>query len=279
MKINLARSAGFCFGVKRALSIARQTALTGKNVCMLGDIVHNETVVKEMQSLRIRRIRRLGPGEGRTLIISAHGARTETFTRARGHGYRVVDATCPMVKTIHRIARDMERKGYRIIVIGDKKHTEVRGIVGQLKRKALVIDHNNRLPVSALKKIPRAAVVVQSTQDMEKVLTLTKKLKALIPGLLFFNTICRPTRIKQKEIRSLPLDNDAVLIIGSRHSANTRRLYEISRSLNRRTYWVSTVREIKKAWFKGVKNLGVTAGASTPQSAIRAVIGHIRNIS
>lgn len=279
MKINLARSAGFCSGVKRALALALETARTRSGVCMLGDIVHNENVVRQIECARIRKIERICDGKGKTLIISAHGAGQRTYGQAARAGWRIVDATCPMVTQIHYIARDRERKGYTVIVIGDRLHTEVKGIIGQLKKKALVIDHKDRLPVRRLRAIKKAAVVVQSTQNLDAVNQLIARLRRHVRNLEFINTICQPTRIKQNEIKSLPLANDAVIIIGSRRSANTRRLYEISRSLNRCSYWVHSPDEIKKEWFKNVRSLGITAGASTPESIIQDVIKHIRRIT
>ncbi len=277
MRINLAKSAGFCFGVKRALKIALQTAASGTDVCMLGDIVHNEDVVNRIKKCGIRKITRLLPQKNKTLLIRAHGAPLATLKKAKSMGYKIIDATCPMVKEIHTIAQKMEQIGYRIIVIGDKLHDEVLGIVGQLKTKAIVIDGANNIPLKTIRKIDKACVVAQSTQNLEKVLKLAGLLKLHIRELEFYNTICMPTRIKQEEIKKLPLDNDAVIIIGSRTSANTKRLYEISKSLNSRTYWVSSKKELKKDWFKHAKSVGVTAGASTPDETTRDVINYIKN--
>ncbi|MDD5730683.1 MAG: 4-hydroxy-3-methylbut-2-enyl diphosphate reductase, partial [Candidatus Omnitrophica bacterium] len=232
MKINLAKSSGFCFGVRRAINIALATAKQKKEVYILGDIVHNEDVVSQINKVGIKKVKRLSCGKGKILLIRAHGASLTTIKKGENLGYQVVDATCTMVKEIHKIARDMERKGYRVIIIGDKLHDEVLGIVGQLKTKAVVIDNAKNLPVKEIKKVAKAAVVVQSTQNIDKVLSILKTLKPLVKNLRFFNTICVPTKSKQDEIRKMPLENDVMIIIGSRTSANTKRLYEISKSLN-----------------------------------------------
>jgi 4-hydroxy-3-methylbut-2-enyl diphosphate reductase len=278
VKVNLAKSAGFCFGVRRALDIARKTAASRDAVYMLGDIVHNEEVAEEIRKSGINKIKRLTKGRGRTLLIRAHGSGQGIMQKAHHLGYRIVDATCPMVKEIHRIARLRESAGRCIIVIGDKKHDEVQGIVGQLKGKALVIDRPQNIPWAALAKIRSATVVVQSTQNLENVLFILKKLKAAVKDLEFFNTICKPTSIKQEEIRSLSRQNDAVVVIGSKASANTRRLYEISKSLNPKTYWVSEKLQIRPCWFQGLNSVGVTAGASTPDATTQAVIRRILSI-
>ncbi|MFH1889179.1 MAG: 4-hydroxy-3-methylbut-2-enyl diphosphate reductase [Candidatus Omnitrophota bacterium] len=275
VKINLAKSAGFCFGVRRAINIALHTAGKMKNACMLGDIVHNEDVVSEIQRTGIKKIKKLGKGNGKALLLRAHGASRDTVKKAEKLGYKIIDATCPMVKDIHRIAVNMEKSGHKIIVIGDKRHDEVQGIIGQLKGKAIATDSINDIPLKSIKRIRKAAVVVQSTQNIDKVLEIVRLLRKQIPRLKFFNTICRPTRLKQEEIKTMPAENDIMLIIGSKKSANTRRLYEISKSLNKRSYWVSCQKEIKTKWLKGADKIGVTAGASTPESTINGIIRYL----
>ncbi len=279
MKINLAKSAGFCFGVKRALKIAHETKKPHLNVEMLGDIVHNEDVVKQISKIGIKKVTKLKKGTNKLLLVRAHGVGKQTINSANKLGYNIVDATCPMVKEIHNIAVTMEKKGYKIIVIGDKKHDEVLGILGQLDKKAILIDTKHKLPLKTLKKVKKAAVVVQSTQNYNKVMRVSNNLKKVIKHLMFFNTICNPTRLKQKEIKKLPLENDVMIIIGSKHSANTKRLYQISRELNKNSYWVNKPTDIKKEWLKNVKSVGVTAGASTPDVTTNAVIKYIRKLS
>ncbi len=278
MKIRLAKSAGFCFGVRRALDVALATVRRQRRVDMLGDIVHNEDVIALVSRAGVNRIKKLGKGNGRTLLIRAHGVPKALRRRAERCGYRIVDATCPMVKEIHRIAVAAERRGWPVLIIGDKEHDEVRGIVGQLKRPATVIDRLETIPRKKLKGLKKAAVVTQSTQNLDKVLQIIRELKTIIPRVAFHNTICGPTRLKQDEIKSLPLENDAVIVIGSRASANTRRLFEIAKSLNPRSHRIQSARELKKRWFKGVKTVGVTAGASTPEATTQTVIRALRRI-
>ncbi len=276
MKITLAKNAGFCFGVKRALGIALESARKYKPVYMLGDIVHNETVVRQIQELGIRKIKSLSKAKKGYLLIRAHGAAKATFAKARKLGYKIIDATCPMVREIHKTAEDMENRGYRIIIAGDKNHDEVKGIIGQLKQKPLVVSNSRKIPVKKLKNINKACLIAQSTQNFDKTLETAKKIKKYIPDLIFKNTICSPTRKKQKEIKQMPKQNDLMIIIGSKSSANTRRLYQISKKENPKTYWVNSGRALRKNWFKSVKKIGVTAGASTPQETINEVLKTIR---
>jgi len=280
MKINVAKSAGFCFGVKRALNIALHTVKYEKNVCMLGDIVHNEDVVKTISEAGIKKIGRLSSGKGKTLLIRAHGASKTTIRKAKNAGYNIIDATCLMVKEIHKIATRKEKQGYKIIVIGDKKHDEVKGITGQLKKRALVIDSLKSIPsVTSLKKYKKAAIVVQSTQNIERVEKIINRLEKHIPNLEFYNTICQPTTCKQQEARNLPLKNEVMIIIGSKTSANTKRLYEISKSLNKKTHWIQSQKDLKKVWFLRVNSVGITAGASTPDKTTKEVVERIKSFS
>jgi (E)-4-hydroxy-3-methyl-but-2-enyl pyrophosphate reductase len=278
MKINLAKSAGFCFGVKKAITRALETAKFHQPVFMLGDIVHNEEVVKQIQDAGIKKIKRLGRGSNKTLLIRAHGCSRKTLDQAIKSGYRVVDATCPMVKEIHRIAQRLENEGYRIIIIGDKRHDEVLGIVGQLKTKALVIESSKDIPLEEIRRIAKAGIVVQSTQNLDKITPILELLRKYIPEINFQNTICQPTRIKQSEVKTMPLLNSIMVIIGSKTSANTKRIYQISKSLNRKTYWVSGPGQIKKCWLAKAKSVGISAGASTPESSNRAVIAMIKTL-
>lgn len=246
---------------------------------MLGDIVHNEEVSRRMKETGIKKISTLTLGRGRTLLLRAHGTSAATVSKAAKLGYRIVDATCPMVKQIHKIAVQMHQKGYSIIVIGEKRHDEVHGIIGQLRRgAAIAISTPDDAALKRIDKNKKYAVVVQSTQNKQKVMEILRALRKRARVIKFFNTICRPTTIKQEEIRRMPLKNDLMLIIGSRTSANTRRLYEISKSINSKSYWVDGANQIKRSWFRGVKSVGVTAGASTPDSAIMEVVARARAI-
>lgn len=278
MKINLAKSAGFCFGVKKAITTALKTAKSEKSVYMLGDIVHNEKVVQQIKEAGIKKINRLSQGTGKTLLIRAHGCSRNTLEQALKLGYKVIDATCPMVKEIHKIACNLEDNGYQIIIIGDKQHDEVQGIVGQLKSKAIVIDKLRNIPLASLKKITKAGIVVQSTQNLDNLLAIIELLRKYIPEIAFHNTICNPTRIKQNEVKMMPRDNSVMIIIGSKTSANTKRIYEISKNLNSKSYWVSSSGEIKKIWLNNAKSVGITAGASTPESSIQEIITKIKTL-
>jgi len=278
MKINLAKSAGFCFGVRKAIVIALETAKTKKPIFMLGDIVHNEEVVKQIQNAGIKKINRLSNGTGKTLLIRAHGCSKNILEKAKKSGYKIIDATCPMVKEIHKTAQRIEKNNCQVIIIGDRRHDEVQGIAGQLKTKAIIIDKLKDIPINKIKNIKQAGIVVQSTQNLDKVLKILNVLKSYIPKIKFHNTICNPTKSKQSEIKTLPLENDVIIIIGSKTSANTKRIYEIAKPLNKNSYWINSAQEIKNSWLKKARSIGITAGASTPESSIQEVIERIKNL-
>ena len=184
-----------------------------------------------------------------------------------------------MVKEIHTIVRDRFSQGYRIIIIGDKQHDEVQGILGQIACDALVIEHAETVSLEAIQAIERAAVVVQSTQALANVLAILAVLEQHIPEVVFSNTICRATRERQAEMESLPLENDVVLVIGSKTSANTKRLYELAHAVNKNSHLIQTRDDILPEWFTDASKVAVTAGASTPDQTIRGVIEALRSLS
>jgi 4-hydroxy-3-methylbut-2-enyl diphosphate reductase len=190
-------------------------------------------------------------------------------------GYVIVDATCPRVKDIHNTAIEMEKQGRTIIIIGDKEHSEVRGIVGHLKKKPIIINDENNIPVKKINKLAKVGVVVQSTQNVKKIDRMFKILGKCMSDVKLCNTICIPTKRKQSEIRKLPLENDVIIVIGSKMSANTGRLYEISKNINHRTYWVQSDKGLKPVWFNGAVKIGIIAGASTPDAVTQKVINMI----
>jgi 4-hydroxy-3-methylbut-2-enyl diphosphate reductase len=278
MEINLAKTAGLCFGVKRAIKMALETAEKDTPIEMLGDIVHNEEVIKQVSGKGIQKVSHISSGKEKILIIRAHGAEKKIFEDAEKLGYSIVDATCPMVTEIHNIVKKMENNGYKIIIIGDENHAEVKGIAGQLSEKPFIISSKDSIPYQETNQIKKAAIVIQSTQMIENAEGIHEALKSHIAELKFFNTICKTTKSKQAEIKTLPLENDVVIIIGSKTSANTNRLYQISKSLNENTYQVMSEKEIDPSWFRGAKKVGVSAGASTPAEAIEKVINYLKKL-
>jgi len=278
MKINVARSSGFCFGVRRAINISREMAAGRENVCVLGDIVHNDFVVGDFRKRGLKKITRIKPAKRSTLIISAHGAPKKTFEKAEKAGYRIVDATCPKVKDIYRIGREAEKTG-RVIIIGDKGHQEVKGIAGQLRKRPVIVESARDVSAKKLSGIKKAAVITQSTQSAGNIKNVMWRLEKIIPSIKLLDTTCTTTRVKQREIASLPKKNDLVLIIGSGTSANTKRLYQISRKINRKTHWINNAKDLRYGWFRNIKSVGIMAGASTPDHVTSEVVAKLKEYS
>lgn len=272
-EIIVARSAGQCFGVKRAFNIAMEAASGDDPVAMLGDIVHNEHVVQRIDAAGVKVVPDVEHTEGRgTLLVRAHGAAPEVYEQAREEGLKILDATCPLVHEIHQVAREMEADGYRLIVIGDHGHDEVVGISGQVE-DAIVLSGPDEIAERVPKRLRKAGVVVQSTQNIENVQKILFELIPKVRELRYVDTICGPTKTHQRDIRELPGHCDVMVIVGSFTSANTCRLTEISVDINPRSHQVEDASGLDPAWFEGAARIGVTAGASTPDWIIDEVVG------
>lgn len=276
MKVNLAKSAGFCAGVKRAVKLAWQCAARYPGrVFMLGDIVHNATVVNSLRQAGIKTVKSINRiPRGAVILIRAHGSAPALYRAARRRGLKIVDATCPMVAAIHRHAISLEKDGYAVVIIGEARHDEVLGIAGEVARPTVLSTVSEAEAWSAPRE--KIGVVVQSTQNFDLVKAIVSVLLEKGSPVKVFNTICAATRSHQAEIRQLPKQNESMVVIGSKKSGNTKRLFEISRSLNRRSYWVETAADLRPVWFRRIKKVGVTAGASTPPEVIRAVVRQLR---
>lgn len=270
MIVNRADTAGACFGVKRAFDIAMKTARSDQHVVMLGDIVHNEHVVRKIDEAGVEVMQDLeSVPEGSTLILRAHGAVPEIYDAAERRGLKIVDATCPMVFEIHDEVKELAREGYTIVVIGDHGHDEVVGIAGQVLETIVVSNPDEARLIPRKRKI---GVVSQSTQNIDNVRACVAELCLKSREIRFINTICAPTKNHQDEIRTMPYENDVMVIIGSLTSANTCRLTEIARNINPRSYQVASAADLDPEWFAGAKTVGVSAGASTPDWIIDEVV-------
>lgn len=277
MKVNIATNAGFCAGVKIAVrkALAAAKDRPGK-VYMLGDIVHNEIVVKDLAAAGVKTVSSITKiPKGATILIRAHGAKPDIYKKARRRGLKIIDATCPMVADIHQAARDLQKRGFRVGVIGDKGHDEVVGIAGQAKDAVILESAADCKKIKGVKKI---GLVVQSTQASSRVREILGGLVGQVGEIMFLDTVCLPTKKRQKEMKVLPGKNDVMIIIGSPSSANTKRLVEISKKINPRTYRVMTSADVKKGWFRKAKTVGVTAGASTPDSVINEVVKKLKEL-
>jgi len=275
-KITIAKDIGFCSGVKGAIQKAREAASRYNKVVMLGDIVHNETVVKELEksvAVVIDNIDKID--ESTPILFRSHGTKVEIWEKARQKGLTIIDATCPLVLEIHKYAIMMEKEGRKVIIIGDHGHDEVEAIASQVKEPIVI---SNRREAKELKNIRKAGVVVQSTQLIDDVSEIISILSYKIEDLRFINTICSPTRKRQEQVKELARTHDVMIIVGSFTSANTKRLTQISKRINIHTYQIQGVEGLDSKWFNTVSSVGISTGASTPDFIVKEVAKKIATI-
>lgn len=278
MLINVAKSAGFCFGVRNAVEVALDSATKpGGKVQMLGNIVHNEQVVEKISEAGVVVKGSISEVEDGQLLIRAHGAKKGLVEEAREKGIGVIDATCPMVTEIHRDVEKLESFGCEIVIIGDHGHDEVVGISSHVKGGVRVLSNISEISKAFPRRVKRIGVVVQSTQNIENVQAIMNELVLHAREIHFLNTICEPTVQHQRDIRTLPKENDVMIIIGSSTSANTMRLVSISEKLNQRSYHVQSPSDLNSSWFLNATSIGIHAGASTPDWLIEDVIDKIKS--
>jgi len=268
MKVKLAAKAGFCFGVKRALDMAERTVETSSAVS-LGPLIHNQQVVKRLAEQGIHVVQALDEVLAeQTLIIRSHGVGPSVYQGAENIGIQVVDATCPFVQKAQRLAAESARRGQQVIVMGDKLHPEVQGILGWAGKQALslqTLEEAKELPF-----YPQLAVLAQTTQLAESFAGIVEELKLHTEDLTVHNTICNATAERQKAARELAQTVDVMVVVGGRNSANTQKLASICAELTK-TYLIETAEELEADWFKEAKSAGLTAGASSPDWIIEEV--------
>ena len=276
MRILLAKDAGYCFGVRDAVKMAYDTAKEYDEVYMLGDIVHNETVVRNLARSGTKVVADLKdvPKE-KPVLFRAHGTVPELWEKARGNNQEIIDATCPLVTEIHEEIKKLEGEGRRTIIIGDHGHDEVVAIAAQVSEPIIIA---NPEEANTLRKMKKAGVVSQSTQMIENVQGIINILIRKVFDLRFINTICFPTRRNHEQIKEIAADRDLMIIIGSFTSANSKRLTQLALERNPRSYQVTSAEDLDPDWFKDSEIIGISAGASTPDNIINEIVEKIKII-
>lgn len=276
MKIKIAKKAGFCFGVKRAIDITFNLAKKdNKGLYTYGPLIHNPQVVEELKLKGVKSVDDLTLPDIRTIIIRTHGVSPQVYDETSKMGYNVLDATCPFVKKAQNFAQILNDEGYQVLIIGDKEHPEVQGLIGFAGGHAVVADNADRLP--ALKN--KVGIIVQTTQPFDTFRKIVLKVIDTVREVKIFNTICDFTAQRVKETRELAKKVELMVIVGGKNSSNTNQLVKLSKDVCAKVYHVETAGEIKEEWFQGVENVGITGGASTPQWMIDDAVKKIREIS
>jgi (E)-4-hydroxy-3-methyl-but-2-enyl pyrophosphate reductase len=276
MEIIIAKNSGLCYGVKRAIRIAKETLSEGKGkVFTLGALIHNPQVIADLEQQGIRSLEDPDELTDGTVIIRSHGVSPDIYTKIEEKNIKIVDATCPIVKRIQRLVEALAKEEEEIVIVGNKNHPESRGLIGYSRGKGIIIESTAQAEKMPKKK--RRAVLGQSTQDM----TLFQKIAAVLvektEELNVYNTICQSTQTQQKSTSELASRVDTLFIIGGKNSSNTYKLYQISKRVLPNTHFIESSSQITSEMLKGAKIIGLSGGASTPPEAIEEAVVRIKS--
>lgn len=291
MDIILAKSAGFCFGVQRAVdSVYSEIGKQHDRIYTLGPIIHNEQVVSDFASKGVKvveDIEQLKRQNNETVIIRSHGVEKKVYDTLENENINIVDATCPFVKKIHKIVLEESSQGKQIIIIGNDKHPEVEGIKGWVDGTAIVINEPEDIEKIDFNKDSKVCVVSQTTFNHNKFKYLVEIIQKKGYDINVVNTICNATHERQAEAKDISSKVDAMIVIGGRHSSNTQKLYDICKKECKNTFYIQTAEDLKEGsefdtYIKScddnsLKSIGITAGASTPKNIIEEVVLNVRD--
>ena len=280
MKVELAKSAGFCFGVEKAVNTVYEEAKKNDEIVYtLGPIIHNEEVVKDMkrrgvEAVNIEDLNSLPKG---TVIIRSHGVSKDVYNFVKQSGHRVVDATCPFVKKIHAIVSVQSGKKKTVVIIGNPKHPEVMGIKGWGDENTYAVENIEQFINLNLKKDEEIVIVAQTTFNHKKFQEIIDKILFLGYDVRCFNTICNATQERQAEAKNIASNVDAMIVIGDKKSSNTSKLVEICQEECKNTVFIQTLEDLDYDALLSVDSVGITAGASTPKHIIEEVQNIVRS--
>ena len=281
MKVIKAKTAGFCFGVKRAVDTVYEQVekCGGRQIYTYGPIIHNEEVVKDMERKGVTVLRseeELDALEDGIVIIRSHGVEKRIYDKLNARGIGIVDATCPFVKKIHDIVSEQSAQGKYIVIIGNPEHPEVRGIRGWAGERACVIQNSDDAENFSPDKNEKICIVSQTTFNYNKFKDLVEIISEKSYYVSVLNTICNATKERQSEAESIAETVDAMIVIGDKHSSNTQKLFEICRKACNNTYYIQTLGDLDLNQLGSVETVGITAGASTPNNIIEEVQNNVK---
>jgi 4-hydroxy-3-methylbut-2-enyl diphosphate reductase len=277
MDIILAKSAGFCFGVRRATQMAFEAAAEHEHICSLGPVIHSPQVVKGLAEQGVKVVSKVDEIPPGSVIIRSHGVTSEEMDKIQRKQLTIVDATCPFVKKAQEYAARLSEEGYTVVIVGEVEHPEVQGIVSY-SGEAIVHVVADSKQAAALPRMKKVGIVAQTTQLYQNLKDIMDICLAKSQELRVYNTICDATSVRQNEAREIARVVDLMFVIGGHASANTSRLARICREIQPQTWHIETTEEIAPEWFDGVEKVGVTAGASTPRWLIDDVVARIAEL-
>ena len=280
MKVIVAKSAGFCFGVRRAVDkVYEQIGKTGKPIYTYGPIIHNEEVVNDLKEKGVEVLHsreELEVVRDCVVVIRSHGVGRDIYELLDRDGIEVVDATCPYVKKIHKIVEEQCADGRQVIIVGNEKHPEVQGIKGWGDERTKVIESAEDFEALGLPEGSRLCLVSQTTFNYNKFQYLVEKIPKKRYDIVVVNTICNATQERQVEAMRIASQVDLMLVIGGKNSSNTQKLYEICRKECKNTCYIQTLGDLNPECIRSVRSVGITAGASTPNNIIEEVHTNVR---
>ncbi|WP_370801894.1 4-hydroxy-3-methylbut-2-enyl diphosphate reductase [Eubacterium ventriosum] len=275
MEITVAKSAGFCFGVQRAVdSVYKELEENSGKIYTFGPIIHNEQVVEDLNKKGIEvidTVEQLKEIKEGTVVIRSHGVAKEIYDILEQQKLKMVDATCPFVKKIHNIVLDESNNGKTIIIIGNDNHPEVEGIKGWVNGEVIVINKEEQIEKLSLPEQTKACIVSQTTFNHNNFKYLVEIIRKKGYDITVVNTICNATHVRQVEAQKISSKVDGMIVIGGKNSSNTQKLYDICRNECENTFYVQTVKDLNLHELKSLKSIGITAGASTPKNIIEEV--------
>jgi 4-hydroxy-3-methylbut-2-enyl diphosphate reductase len=276
MKIIRAEYLGMCFGVRDAIALAVETA-KHEPLTVLGDLVHNETVLAELRAKGIQFEQQSDKVGTQTVMVTAHGASERAMNETRQRGLNIQEATCPLVHVAHRSLKKLVGEGFHPVVIGKRDHVEVRGMTEDLDEFDVVLGEEE---IAILQERPRFGVISQTTQPIEKVRRLVQLIREQFPKseVRFIDTVCQPTKQRQSAAIELAQKCDVVIVIGGAHSNNTHELVKTCSQFCARVHHVQTAEDLREEWFAAAETVGITAGTSTPDNIINEVEQHIKTL-
>ncbi len=274
MKVIVAKSSGFCPGVRNAIDMAEKTLSKEKNVHSLGEIIHNKDVVKKLSSAGLKIEEKIEKIKSGTVIIRSHGATAEQIKKMQSRGLKIVDATCVLVKRVQKIAKVLDDEGYKVVIIGDKNHPEVQAVLGSAPEISVV---GSKKDVHKLRKYKKLGVICQTTQSPEYFAQMLAEIALMeFAELKVINTLCKEAIKRQSCAVQLCKKVDIMFILGGLHSANTIKLAELCKKYNKKTFHLQNWKELDKTILFGNNVAGITAGASTPQWVIDDFVENLR---
>lgn len=276
----LAKTAGFCFGVERAVKTVYDEIAAGwkGTIYTCGPIIHNEEVVRDLEQkgVRILAEEEALPEPNATVIIRSHGITEARKQQLEQSGARILDATCPFVRKIHRIVREQAGQGRKIVIVGNPSHPEVQGIVGWCPEGAVVVSGPEEAQQLCFPPETKLCIVSQTTFTYNKFQDVVEIISKKRYDINVLNTICNATQERQEEAKQIAAQVDGMIVIGGKSSSNTQKLFEICKAECENTIYIQTLQDLPDIWLRGVHRLGITAGASTPKNIIEEVQTYVR---